>query len=478
MSTLMLTTVCLTALAIASPLQAQGQNDQRSTLSFGDLDGDGFQDALELASGRVRVLWNLGNGDFLDATLESGLSEHRSARKIEWSDCDGDGREEVLLVTSEGVHLYRALANRSFVAFGAGSTIQLEGALDAEWIDDDGDGIEELVVRTANDRRVLRYQAGFFVPMQAASSSAVPSSTGTMQMGPLGPSASSLMDWSGTGGCIEASEIPTLGMLHPVSAYWYVDSSTNNIGIFNIDPQTALDVDGSIRSDSYFRYPNGTFQYSASQQGPQGPNGALGPQGPIGDTGPDGLPGTIGSSGPDGPQGPQGSQGQQGSQGPQGPVGAQGPDGQAGGGFLGTKVLLVQGMDFHASDTGRAVNESWAWGRFRQNSSSTQSLYAAVSLPEGASISKVTFYYYDDSSHNLVADLIRSPFDGSSDVVVKRMQTSGAPLFSTSFGSASHTVNNTDAHYFVKVTPQSQNSSTWDDVNLGIKSVLIEYAHN
>ncbi len=180
MSTLTLTTVCLTALAIAPPLQAQGQDEQRPTLSFGDLDGDGFQDALELASGRVRVLWNLGNGDFLDATFESGLSERRGARKIEWSDCDGDGREEVLLVTSEGVHLYRALANRTFVAFGAGSTILLDGALDAEWTDDDGDGIEELIARTADDRRILRYQAGSFMPLQAASSSALPPSPGAL----------------------------------------------------------------------------------------------------------------------------------------------------------------------------------------------------------------------------------------------------------------------------------------------------------
>lgn len=80
-----------------------------------------------------------------------------------------------------------------------------------------------------------------------------------------------------------------------------------NVGVGTTNPQSKLDVLGTIRIDGAgngLTFADGSFVYTrASLIGPQGPQGPQGAQGPAGPQGP------IGNNGPTGPAGPAGPSG-------------------------------------------------------------------------------------------------------------------------------------------------------------------------
>jgi hypothetical protein len=139
-------------------------------------------------------------------------------------------------------------------------------------------------------------------------------------------------------------------------------------------------------------------------EGPEGPQGDTGPQGPKGDTGETGATGPAGATGATGPAGPagptgatgaKGDKGDTGDTGPQGPQGVQGPvgpQGEPGIGFEPTGYVSVPAAAFVSWDS----TEATLIGNFLQNDDTTAvDFFAGVQLPHGATVTNVTFYWYD-----------------------------------------------------------------------------------
>lgn len=59
--------------------------------SVGDIDSDGFPDLLVTGYRGLRLYRNQGDGSFIDATSESGLTLHSWSTSAAWGDADGDG---------------------------------------------------------------------------------------------------------------------------------------------------------------------------------------------------------------------------------------------------------------------------------------------------------------------------------------------------------------------------------------------------
>ncbi len=313
--------------AAAHPQPATG----RSTFWWGDFDSDGLPDAWVVrAGGSGRLLRNTGNGQFEDVTERAGLGDVHGVHTALWADYDADRRLDVYLLSWEGPsRLMQQTPQGTFVDASLDAGVgEHRAVVDARWIDYDADGRFDLHLTTVFEEILFHNlgNGGFekvyldlpsSVPFER--SGAFPGSldearrqrglpaappAGSMEMLATGltaqPSGShalaagtscffSIEDFANAGACINASSVPTLGMLHPISTELFVDASTGRVGMGNTNPATQLDVSGTVRSRSGgFQFPDGTTQTTATLVGPEGP---AGPQGPQGDPGPPGTPG-------------------------------------------------------------------------------------------------------------------------------------------------------------------------------------------
>jgi len=472
------------ALLAAAP-SSQGNAQERTSnnisthLSFGDFDGDALLDALELGSdGRMRVLRNTGDGDFEDITYRSGLAGLSGIRYVSMSDFDGDGSQDLVIASNAGVDVFRSRTDGSFAPVGMESGVQLQGAVRAEWTDVDKDGDPDLVVWTAKEKRVLRNEDGLFAG--GAGLGGAKARPVNDQLSSIGRAASAgfgcapaLADLGDPGACLLASSVPTLGMLYPVSDQWFIDAASGNMGILNNSPQTKLDVQGSVRARIMgFRFPDLTLQTSADNPGPQGqigdqgPTGATGATGPTGATGAEGDPGLQGGQGPTGPTGPVGPVGDNGA------TGANGVNGTAGAGYAGLKILMLGIAEFEPEDSNEPADRPSARrGIFIDDTNSNAPLVAAVSLPEGALISKMIFSYADFSSRGLRAELRRGTFATGNSFLLAGLSSIEVNAFGARSVDLAHTVSNAGVVYFVSVRP----TTSWDGDILQLKSVHLEY---
>jgi tetratricopeptide (TPR) repeat protein len=144
---------------LASPPGAASRD-----VAFGDFDGDGHTDLLLLGQdGRVKLLRNMGQGRFEDATAASGLVSAGPARAgaIAIGDYDNDGFLDVLVVSQGGAApvLYHNKSDGTFEVDRRGSTSlrSLAGAaaLSATFFDFDNDGYLDLAVA---GRRVFLFR--------------------------------------------------------------------------------------------------------------------------------------------------------------------------------------------------------------------------------------------------------------------------------------------------------------------------------
>ena len=331
------------AVALQSPLAPAGAG----SIQAADFDGDGLVDVASVAtSGGLRILRQDSRG-YRDVTAELGLPASVAARSAAWVDVDRDGRIDLFLLDLRGApKLWRNLGG-SFEDWTDVVGLSAAPATStAEWIDLDGDGGSELVLGTSAGPSVWRNRAGLLSPLETPATetttsealsgsgfgtSGVPSGTA---YGSVPGCASSIADVALPGMCLQASSVPMLGALFPLSNDFFVDAGTGFVGVGTVAPGERLSVAGVVESSvGGFRFPDGTLQATAQIAGPQGPAGPTGPTGPIGPTGPmgpNGPAGPMGPSGPTGPVGPVGSMGPAGPAGPVGPAGAMGPAGPAG----------------------------------------------------------------------------------------------------------------------------------------------------
>jgi hypothetical protein len=150
-------------------------------------------------------------------------------------------------------------------------------------------------------------------------------------------------------------------------------------------------------------------QGPAGATGPAGSTGATGPagpQGPQGDTGPQGPQGDTGPQGPQGDTGPQGPQGDTGPQGPQGDTGPQGPQGERGFGIPQQGTISV-GYSAFVSLYNFSLYYIYGLGLVNTETFD-QECMAPVQLPHGATITDVTFYFYDNNVNDyFLFDIVR-----------------------------------------------------------------------
>jgi hypothetical protein len=322
-------------------------NGGTPSISWGDYDGDGLQDAIILQPGQpARLLHGRPGGQLEDVSSRSGLGLVSDAHMATWADFDGDGLQDVFLVSlTSGGHLLRQIKGGLFKSVTEVNGLKNDlGLISANWVDYDNDGRPDLhMVGTISDALFHNDKSGFVEvdldPAQLAMSAPGPGGFSAARAGAFGASAAAtvatianaLVDQSNPTTTIMATNVATVGMLYPLSNEFFIDSANGRVGLGNTAPTQVLDVAGTIRSRvGGVMFPDGTLQSTATLTGPQGATGAPGADGTDGATGPQGPQGAQGAQGPLGPQGntgPPGSDGATGSQGVQGPVGPQGPAG-------------------------------------------------------------------------------------------------------------------------------------------------------
>jgi hypothetical protein len=265
-------------------------------------------DALALEpSGSVRLLCNEGGGSFTDATEAAGLAPVVGARTALLGDWDLDGQTDLLLGTESGVQLFRQVDGVFVDRTGTSGLAALGSVGSAGWVDTDGDRRPDLHLAVGEKHHVfVNDPSGLFRELElglyahespgvaiAGGAGTAAAETGVVSMAEstggkterpreggvrgngsggrqaasvpgttitpnIGPSTSggvlgqvkcvvSLTDQSGAG-CLEASTVPTLGMLYPLGNEFYIDAVTGNVGVGTTTPGYALEVAGQLVS--------------------------------------------------------------------------------------------------------------------------------------------------------------------------------------------------------------------------------------
>jgi hypothetical protein len=176
--------------------------------------------------------------------------------------------------------------------------------------------------------------------------------------------------------------------------------------------------------------------------------------------------------GPRGPAGPIGPQGPQGVPGPEGPQGPQGDPGPAGPGFAGTQFYTVGNGDLRPVGPGN-FGTSFAAPPGGTFSTAAAPLMAGIHLPQGATILGMTAHVFDNSASNVTIELIEQQMsDGAAVLLSSAASTDAAAApYPVEGPATAHVVDNSRAHYFVRVSP----SPSWTTTTLQVLGVTVAY---
>ncbi len=223
-----------------------------------DFDGDGRVD-LFIGSGEKRLWRNLGGASFMP--FDSGIEHDLVDLSASAVDHDKDGRVDLHLLTEAGELLYRNVGDGRFERVelgGVGASAKLyppSGASDTAGADD-SEGIDDVGASPLR-RRLARWRR-----LRAAAAAAAKAGNGSSSALSAGPIASSTnfgnlplagapsMICAGTlvdlasFQCINASSIPTLGQLYPLSTNLNVGAN-GHVGIGTSAPYGKLHVVGA-----------------------------------------------------------------------------------------------------------------------------------------------------------------------------------------------------------------------------------------
>ncbi|HED66101.1 MAG TPA: hypothetical protein ENJ09_11170, partial [Planctomycetes bacterium] len=168
-----------------------------------------------------------------DATVEAGLvvPDGEPVESIDWVDMDGDGVEDMLLSVERGILAFRNLGQARFERMQLTPLTRVEDAAAPRTSptatpsasrspvmpDPNSDSTTANPVSGSGTKTSRRRALGSKSPQVVAG----PAGTQEMQSGL--PCAAELMD-ALVGGCIQASTVPTLGMLMPLSSDFFVNA--------------------------------------------------------------------------------------------------------------------------------------------------------------------------------------------------------------------------------------------------------------
>jgi hypothetical protein len=164
----------------------------------------------------------------------------------------------------------------------------------------------------------------------------------------------------------------------------------------------------------------------AGPEGPQGEQGEQGPQGPKGDTGETGDTGPAGPAGPTGATGAKGDKGDTGDTGPQGEQGIQGIQGERGFGIPQTGNISVTFAEFNVQHD--YYEYSLYSDKGATNTYNTTIYgYLPLDLPHGATITSVTYNFYDNDDDYFYFYLKRGLLTGSHQPTMNYVDNSPGP---------------------------------------------------
>ncbi len=226
-----------------------------------DFDGDGTAD-LFLGSASQRLWRGLGDGTF--APFEADLTHDEVDFVASSRDMDSDGQPDLQLATENGTLLYRNIGGGLFeavslpiapgVATGAAPQAWSTVAGGTSAVSASGGGQSSSSAASSEARRTrwmnARAGAGFVGGGTSSASSGGTTVTGVGTAAQAGAASSicagTIEDQAG-GACIEASSVPALGSLYPMSTRLNVSAAGNvGIGASNSDADLLIGGVGNV----------------------------------------------------------------------------------------------------------------------------------------------------------------------------------------------------------------------------------------